>query len=173
MKLIATVLAAGLFFGMDARAKEVDLSAFDGNYKGKGSVIAGGSVYQLNGKAKFKVAKTGRGGKLTLSGMIQTGGRKVPWKTTLVFKKNLKFTTSNVLVVDQGGKLYTAKGTFKLPNRSKLKGSALVKVGASTGVQEVELEIAPKGRKKELEVSLVAKVNGQTNYVFDVELTGK
>lgn len=174
MKSLAVVLAAALFSGTGAWAKTTDLSAFNGNYKGKGTILASGSVYQLKGKAKFKVAKTGRSARLTLSGSINVeNSQPVPWDTTIVLKKSGKLTTSNVLVVDFGDKLYAAKGGYKAPNRSRVKGSATVKVGPSTGLQEIELEVSPKGKKKELEVSLIVKVNGQANYVFDVELTGK
>lgn len=174
MKFLSVLLAAALFLGTDAGAKTVDLSAFYGNYKGKGTVLANGKMYDLNGKAKFKVAKTGRSGLVTLSGVIMAeGGRRIPWGTTLVLKKSGKLTTSNVEAVDFGGKTYTAKGTYKVPNRSRVVGNASVKVGTSTGLQNVELEVAPKGNKKELEISLIFKVNGKTNYVFDVEMTGR
>lgn len=174
MKTLPVVLATMMALTQAWAAKDVDLSEFDGNYRGKGNVVSSGMPFPLTADVKFDVSKNGSTAKVVLSGVVTvTPGNALPWGTTLKLKKKGKMTTSSLIGFDSGG-IFPATGRYKLPKSSKLETTAQgVVPGNISVIQEATMTVKPKGRKKELKVQMTVIINGAPGITYTMKVTGK
>mgnify|MGYP001024518413 CR=1 FL=1 len=167
------ILTCGVLFASSAQAKrKVDLSGFDGRYKGTGSLVAGGvEFYPLSSTVKFKVGRNGQSAKVNISGLVFAGS-SVPWGTEIQLTRNGRQTTSNIVALYFSN--YPGRGKYKQKSPSKITGSASLFVEGNVAKQTTTFSVRPKGRrKKQLKLSLVVTANGSPLYVYKVTATGK
>lgn len=171
MKALPVVLAAMMALTNVWAVKKVDLSAFDGNYTGNGSLTIQEFSNPLTAEVKFDVARNGRRSKVTISGIIAEGA--TPWETTLRLKKKRKMKTNNVSGIDFGPGIFPAAGKYKVRRKSKLESTAVTRGTTPVMEQKVSMDVKPKGRRKELTGTIAVFFDGVEFAAYRFTATGK
>lgn len=173
MKTIPALFAAMAMLTNAWAAKDIDLTKFDGAYKGSGMLTALGQTFPLTAKVKFDVAKDGSTAKVKMSGVV-TATKTTPWGTTLTLKRNGRMRTSDLVALPEETDIVPATGTYVLPKNSKLVGRTTVALQGQLGQQNVTMVVKPRGKtKKKLDLTLLVLLNGAVAFTFDMTLTGK
>lgn len=175
MKKLAVVLsAATVLAGGNLWAKKaVDLSEFDGRFKGKGTLVTTEGSFLCTARAEFDVAKNGKSAKVHLTGTLNGAGVTVPIDNEILLKRNGTETTSNVIVLNIGTR-FAAAGKYRQQTPTKVKGSTTVPVMGGTAVQETTFVVKPKGKnKRRLKTTVILLIDGVPTFTFNFALTGR
>lgn len=165
------VLVAGIFLAAAPLVRAaVDLTAFDGKFKGPLSVTTPSDSYTGTSKIVIDVSRSGSTARLEFSGGVNNGPVVVPWGGVLNLKKKGKANTTQVVMVE-----LSLPGTGKFRPKGKSRISATV-AGSSFGNQYVQtdsLKVRAKGRKKKLTGTIAVTRDGAPVITYTINAVGR